>query len=173
MSHSRQFLQSAVDSRNSVRELLQIVFAAELLSPSRCLWLVSPWLRDVPVLDNTTGTFLTLCPEFPRTEVRLSLVLRALIERGSQVVIATRPEVANRQVIDGLQGSTGENPLVFHERAQLHAKGIVGDTFSLIGSMNLTYNGLERLTEMLIFQTEQAVVGQLRLSFQREYGGRM
>jgi hypothetical protein len=44
---ARQFLQSAVDTRNAVRELLQIVFASELLAPSRCLWLVSPWLREV------------------------------------------------------------------------------------------------------------------------------
>ena len=40
MSARRQFLQSAADSRNSVRELLQIIFTAELLSPSRCLWIV-------------------------------------------------------------------------------------------------------------------------------------
>jgi hypothetical protein len=42
----------------------------------------------------------------------------------------------------------------------------------LIGSMNLTYNGLERLTEMLNFETNRPAVDQLRLSFRREYGGR-
>jgi hypothetical protein len=60
--------------------------------------------------------------------------------------------------------------VVFHERAELHAKGIVGDRYSLLGSMSLTYNGLERLTEMLVFQTDQASVEQLRLAFGREYG---
>jgi phosphatidylserine/phosphatidylglycerophosphate/cardiolipin synthase-like enzyme len=60
--------------------------------------------------------------------------------------------------------------VVFHERAELHAKGIVGDRYSLLGSMNLTYSGLERLTEMLVFQTDQASVEQLRLTFGREYG---
>lgn len=169
---SRQFLQSAADARNSVRELLQLIFAAELLAPSRCLWIVSPWLRDVPVLDNTTGAFVCLGPELPRTEVRLSRVLRELVDRGTQLVMATRSEDGNRQVVDALGGIGPGDGLIFHERADLHAKGIVGDRHSLIGSMNLTYNGLDRLTEMLVFQSDPADVEQLRAAFRSEYGGR-
>jgi hypothetical protein len=169
----RQFLQSSTDSRNSVRELLQIIFGAELLAPSRCVWLVSPWLRDVPVLDNSTGSFLSLCPEFPRTEVRLSLVLRELLRRGSQVVIATRPDAGNAQVVESLRDFGTDDRVIFHERAELHAKGMVGDRFSLVGSMNFTYNGLDRLTEMLVFESERSSVEQLRLSFRKEYGGRV
>src|SRR5947209_13328467 len=131
---TRQFLQSAVDARNGARELLQIVFAAELLMPSRCLWIVSPWLRDVPVLDNSTGSFLFLCPDFPRSEVRLSRVLRELIDRGTTVVIATRADSGNRQVLDGLQAVNRADSVIFHELSELHAKGIVGDRYSLIGS---------------------------------------
>lgn len=171
--NSRHFLQTATDSRNAVKELLQLVFAAELLQPSRCLWIVSPWLRDIPVLDNTTGEFLSLCPDFPRSEVRMSRVLRVLIERGTQVVIATRPGEGNSQLPDALLGADGENAgaIVRHEKKALHAKGIVGDRFALSGSMNLTYNGLECLTEMLILQTEAADVEQLRVQFASEYGG--
>jgi len=168
---TRQFLQSALDARNSVRELLQMIFAAELLAPSRSLWLVSPWIRDIPVLDNTTGSFSALCPDFPLAEVRLSLVLRQLLACGSQLVIAARPDPGNTHVYDSLRGIRSDDGLIFHERSELHAKGIVGDAFSLIGSMNLTYNGLERLTEMLIFDTNRPAVDQLRLSFRREYGG--
>src|SRR4051794_33569017 len=39
-------------SRNEAREVLEFFFLAELLSPSRCLWIVSPWLRDVTLFDN-------------------------------------------------------------------------------------------------------------------------
>lgn len=168
---TRQFLQSALDARNAIRELLQIVFVSELLTPSRSLWFVSPWVRDIPILDNTTGSFLALCPDFPLAEVRLSLVLRQLLVRGTQLVIAVRPDPGNMQVYDSLRGVGSENDLIFHERSQLHAKGIVGDAFSLIGSMNLTYNGIDRLTEMVIFETNQSAVDQLRLSFRKEYGG--
>jgi hypothetical protein len=154
-----------------VRELLQAIFAAELVLPSRCLWIVSPWLRDVPVLDNATGDFLTVCPEFPRSHVRLSRVLRELLNRGTQVVIATRPESGNRQVLDGLGEAARSTSVIFHERGDLHAKGLVGDRYSLIGSMNLTYNGITHLTEMLIFETDRARVEHLRLAFRSEYGG--
>ena len=166
---TREFLQGSMHARNSVRELLQTVFATELLMPSRCLWIVSPWLRDVPVLDNRMGDFLSLCPEFPYAEVRLSLVLRELLNRGTQVVIATRPGSGNRQVVDGL--GDARHRLTFHERSDLHAKGLVGDLYSLIGSMNMTYNGIDRLTEMLVFETNPARVAEVRLAFRGEYGG--
>lgn len=167
----RQFLQSAVDARNGARELLQIIFASELLKPSRCLWIVSPWLRDIPVLDNTTGAFLFLCPDFPLTDIRLSRVLRELVGRGTTLVIATRSDAGNQQVIEGLKGLDRPDAIFFHERPELHAKGIVGDRYSLVGSMNFTYNGLERLTEMLVFETDEGSLEQLRLAFRREYGG--
>lgn len=70
MSARRQFRQSAADSRNSVRELLQIIFTAELLSSSRCLWIVSPWLRDIPVLDNHNSLSVAR-PENPFRKILL------------------------------------------------------------------------------------------------------
>lgn len=172
---ARQFLQTATAARNSVRELLQIIFAAELVSQSRCLWIVSPWLRDVPVLDNTTGAFLSVCPELPRSEVRLSMVLRELVGRGTQLVVATRPEPGNRQLVEALGDMHYSGPtdlILFQERNDLHAKGIVGDRYCLTGSMNLTYNGVDRLTEMLMFQTDLARVEEVRIAFRSEYGGR-
>ncbi|WP_437931109.1 phospholipase D-like domain-containing protein DpdK [Sorangium sp. So ce291] len=172
----RQLLQTAAASRNAVRELLQSIFTAELLAPSRCLWIVSPWLRDVPVIDNTTGAFQYLGPDFPFDEVRLSRVLRDLLYRGTEVVIATRPDLGNRQVFEalghGLGSRSSDRRLTFLERTDLHAKGIVGDRYSLAGSMNLTFNGIENLTEMLVFQTDREQVEELRIMFLGEYGGR-
>lgn len=169
---SRQFLQSAADARNSTRELLQFMFASELLAPSRCIWIVSPWLRDIPVIDNKTGGFTSLCADLPRGDVRLTRVLLALVQRGTRLVIATRPEEGNRQVRDALmEGAEGSGLVRFHEDRELHAKGIVGNRFALIGSMNFTYNGIEYLTEMLLFQTERSRVEETRIQFDQQYGG--
>jgi phosphatidylserine/phosphatidylglycerophosphate/cardiolipin synthase-like enzyme len=173
MSLIRQFVHDSSESRNSVREVLQILFAAELLHPSRTLWIISPWIRDVPVLDNRTGGFAYLCPDFPLTEVRLSYVLRELIGRGTAVVIATRPDQGNRQIFESLGGANASTHLIFEERSELHAKGIVGDRFALTGSMNLTYNGIERLTEMVAIQSAASLVEPIRLTFQAEYGGHL
>jgi hypothetical protein len=171
MNGTRQFFQTASDSRNVMSEVLQLIFSAELVAPSKCLWIVSPWLRDIPVLDNRSGAYSSLCPEFPMMQISIGKVVAELLNRGTQVVIATRPEAGNRQVIDGLPLATREDQLIFHERAELHAKGIVGDRFALSGSMNLTFNGLERLTEMVSYQTMRSEVEALRLTFRAEYGG--
>ena len=171
MNGTRQFFQTASDSRNVMSEVLQLIFSAELVAPSKCLWIVSPWLRDIPVLDNRSGAYSSLCPEFPMMQISIGKVVAELLNRGTQVVIATRPEAGNRQVIDSLPLATREDQLIFHERAELHAKGIVGDRFALSGSMNLTFNGLERLTEMVSYQTMRSEVEALRLTFKAEYGG--
>ncbi len=169
---TRQFLQTASDARNGVRELLQTIFAAELLAPSRSLWVVSPWLRDVPILDNTANGFVSLGSRFPASQIRLSLVLAELALRGTQLILATRHEPGNRQVLDALNNLlVPNNSIIFHERGDLHAKGIVGDSFALLGSMNLTFNGLERLTEMIVFETTRARVEEIRIAFRNEYGG--
>jgi phosphatidylserine/phosphatidylglycerophosphate/cardiolipin synthase-like enzyme len=98
-------------------------------------------------------------------------VLRELLSRGSQIVIATRPEAGNLQVLDLLRDREATSNLVMHQRSELHAKGIVGDQVALFGSMNFTYNGLDRLTEMLVLQTQPKDVENLRLLFRDEYGG--
>lgn len=170
----RQFLQTSSSGRNSAREILQAIFAAELVYPSRCIWLVSAWLRDVPVLDNSTGAFHSLAPDLPRDEVRLSRLLLELHDRGTRVVIATRPDdAANRQVYNSmLAGLPDEGRRVtFVERPNLHAKGLVGDRFALTGSMNLTFNGIGNLTELLSYQVDPREVEALRLMFAHEYGG--
>ena len=82
-----------INSRLSPRqipELLQTVFVAELLIPSRCLWLVSPWVSDIPIIDNTANNFLALEPSWSRSRIRLSQVLLTLAEKGTTIHVATR-----------------------------------------------------------------------------------
>jgi phosphatidylserine/phosphatidylglycerophosphate/cardiolipin synthase-like enzyme len=168
---TRQVLQRSADARNTARELLQTIFAAELLSPSRTLWIVSPWLRDIPVLDNRNGGFVALDPEFPRGLIRLSRVLRSLLNRGSKIVVATRLDLQSREVVEAVRYAAAGSNVIHREADQLHAKGIVSDTIALVGSMNFTHNGIERLTEMLVFHTDPKRVAEIRLDFDREYGG--
>lgn len=135
------------------------------------MWIVSPWLRDIPVIDNTVGAFIAVAPDLPRGSIRLVPVLRTLLERGSRIVIATRRDLQTQEVLDRLRMEVPAGGLSHHQREELHAKGIVGDSFALVGSMNFTYNGVERLTEMLAFHTSPSLVAEIRLEFAREYGG--
>src|SRR5205085_9641044 len=72
-------------SARQVPDLLQAVFTAELLCPSPCLWLVSPWVSDIPVLDNRTNGFLPFEPRWARTQVSLSQALGKLLELGTTI----------------------------------------------------------------------------------------
>ena len=60
MTPSRQL--HSTPRRYEIPDLLQTIFAALLLSPSRNLWLVSPWISDIPVLDNRTDEIRQAIP---------------------------------------------------------------------------------------------------------------
>src|SRR5205823_11740732 len=135
-----------------------------------CLWLVSAWLRDIPVLDNRAGAYAALAPDFARVEVRLSRVLSELIARGTRVVLATRPSPDGGIVADALRSAGHGDRILVRELPELHVKGLVGDSYALIGSMNLTHNGIANLTELLQFETDRAHVATLRTEFRTAYG---
>lgn len=172
---SRVILRTATTARLEIKELLSGVLAAELVAPSRCLWLVSPWVRDVELLDNRSAAFRGLGPGWGRKYVRLFEVVGELARRGAQVIVATRPADGVEGSLTSLRRAVGDGPaasrLHLLTRPNLHAKGLLGDDYCVSGSMNFTHNGVEHLDEMVTYTTEPAVVGALRIEFSREYGG--
>lgn len=161
--------------RADARELLQGIFAAELVLPSQFLWIVSPWVSDVPVLDNAASTFRPPETAWGQRSVRLAEVLLELGRLGTTVVVATRPDSHNRLFLDHAtqlftDGGLGDR-LSIRFSHELHEKGIAGDAFYLGGSMNLTYNGVEVLEEALYYSTDTDTVAQVRLRYRDRWGG--
>ena len=156
-----------------VADLLQTVFVAELVATSKCLWLVSPWVSDIPVLDNRANVFSTLVGDWERSHVRLASVLARLLQHGATVHVATRPDDHNRDFLQRLTvlaaGST--HRLQTHLTDTLHEKGILADGFYLSGSMNITHNGISFNQEVLHFITDPAVVASNRHLFSQWWGG--
>jgi hypothetical protein len=171
-SATPRFIYSRFGARQ-VPELLQTIAAAELISPSRCLWLVSPWVSDIVVLDNRSNAFTTLEPSWARARVRLSTFIGKLAASGSTVHVATRPDDHNREFITRLRefDSPMSGRVVVHESAELHQKGILGDRFHLAGSMNLTFNGISVNDEALLFTVESATVAEQQLVYRAHWGG--
>ena len=64
MSTTRRIFRSSYTSNAEIRELLELLFTAELLLPSRCLWIISPWLSDLDLLDNRSDAFSSLDPQW-------------------------------------------------------------------------------------------------------------
>ncbi len=164
----------AIHSRFSSRQLpdlLQALLIAELISPSPCLWLVSPWVSDIPIIDNTANTFLALEPTWPRSKIRLAQTLSTLTHLGTTVCIATRPDNHNRGFIDTLSTKASTKNLRIHQAEELHTKGMLSDAFFLAGSMNFTFNGISVNEEFLIYETDSAKVSEQKINFRDRWGG--
>lgn len=149
----------------AIRDLLQSLFVAELLQPSRRLWLAFGWISDVEILDNRSRQFASFNPDWPTTGIRLAAVLTALIERGGTVAIILRDVEHNRIFVEKLKPLKARYPdrLSVAMHADVHDKGILGDDFLLSGSMNLTFNGITVNDEHLTLRTDRASVEEWRL----------
>lgn len=158
-------------SRDVPAEILQSVFAAELIEPSDPLWIVSPWVTDLEVIDNEGGRFSALNPDWPNAPIRLVSVLSTLVTRGGSVAIVTTDDSHNDDLERKLDAE-GLDGLRLMRRPALHMKGIVGRGFALEGSMNLTYNGVHRNEERLIYRTDPAKVSEIRIEFEQRWGAK-
>jgi hypothetical protein len=175
---SRRIHRSAWQSGSEIRDVLQGVFVAEILRPSRCIWLVSPWISDITVIDNRMATFDALNPAWGARQWKLSEVLVNLLQLGTVVRVATRPGAPNRPVLPQLAAAMEnfglpKDAFKVFETEELHEKGLLGDDYYLSGSMNLTFNGVELLDEMVTFDVSAEAVADARLVYFRRWGGRL
>lgn len=171
---TRSLRTSAFSSREELADALQALFIAELLTPSEPLWIVTPWISDVVVVDNRAGRFTGLLPDMPKRQIRLAQVLLSHMQRGGSIVIACRPDDHNRTFIEQLEERTRDAGLaerfVHRFAVDLHEKGILTTHLLLSGSMNLTYNGLRRLEESILLTDDSDAVARARHAYEDRWG---
>jgi phosphatidylserine/phosphatidylglycerophosphate/cardiolipin synthase-like enzyme len=167
----RRIFKTEATGSETIQELLQTMFAAEMLISSEQIWIVSPWISNVVLIDNRSGNFDSLNPEWGRREVRLADVLASLMNRGTMVNVVTRPDEHNlpfvTKVRDLAQQFGLEDRVTFTMRDQLHTKGILLSRSLLLGSMNLTYNGMVINDEWVEFAVDQEGLARTRLEFEQ------
>lgn len=175
---SRIVRRAQQHSASEVKDLLGALFAAELISPGRCIWIVSPWISDVEVVDNRGGGFEDLT-SLGRRWITLAEVLVALARQGTAVVIGTTSDSHNPRFIARLEQLAADSRCVerikvdIDESKLLHTKALTGDDYALIGSMNFTYNGIELREEHVELRTDVDYVAQARLEAFDRFGGVM
>jgi len=173
---NRKVRKSEAHSRDEAIRLLGSLFAAEVTRPSSCIWIIAPWISDIPILDNTAATFSPLNAVGVRM-LTLSEVLVHLGTQGTTVVIGTSDEPTNatfmRRLRDGfrLNGIADLLHITVDYERRMHEKAIVADDFVLDGSMNFTRNGIELRGESLELHTEDEFVRQARMDAQHRFGG--
>jgi hypothetical protein len=165
---SRQ-IHSSANSRE-IPDLLQCVFVGELLSPSTCVWIVSPWISDIPVLNNETNSFSQLIPDSERLPISLSKVIARMLSSGTTIHVATRDVDMNETFLSTLEGLPERKRLRVHLEEELHEKGILGDGYYLSGSMNFTFAGITIYEEVVHFITDPAEVALNRVILADRWG---
>jgi phosphatidylserine/phosphatidylglycerophosphate/cardiolipin synthase-like enzyme len=142
---------------------------AELLAPGPDVWLVSPWISDFVLLDNGSGRFDAINPQWQRREIRLVDCVLQFMTNGTRVIVVTRPDSHNQTFLDrlgdrALEAGLGDGFQVFL-RERLHTKGILTAGGLLLGSMNLTYGGLELNDESVYYETSTEAKAKARVEF--------
>lgn len=167
----RRIFKTQTTGVTTIQELLQTMFVAEVLQPGDEIWIVSPWISNVVLIDNRSGSFDALNPEWGRREIRLVDVLVTLMNHGKKVHIVTRSEASNdafrSRIADLAREHCLEDHLAVHIHDQLHTKGILLTRCLLMGSMNLTYNGMVINDEWVEFSLDSHDLGRTRLEFAR------
>jgi hypothetical protein len=121
-----------------LRDLLISVFITELMKPSEEMYLISPFLSNVPLIDNHLDQYSDLFPFVKSKWVYLSDILATLAWKGSSVRVICDPERPESQgFISELRGKVEMRKLESN-----HEKGLFTERVYLHGSMNFTYRGV-------------------------------
>ena len=169
----RRIFKTQTSGVATIQELMQTMFVAEVLQPREDIWIVSPWISNVVLIDNRSGNFDALNPEWGRREIRLADVLVTLMSHGTKVHVVTRNDSSNdsfrTRIADLADEHDLKDSLTVHIHDQLHTKGILLTRCLLMGSMNLTYNGMTINDEWVEFSLDPVDLSRTRLEFAR-YG---
>lgn len=173
---ARLIRQGNEHSRTESKSLLQAIFVAELIQPSAEFWITSPWISDIPIIDNRGLTF-DLQQQWGPTEITLSQVLVAMARKGCHVLVVTTKDPKNANFLARLEAERIRRGLsegirvIFDDGEQLHEKAMVGDDFVIDGSMNFTFYGLQIRRERVNFETERQKVAAVRTEMREDFGG--
>lgn len=164
---TRLIHRMAASPSRDIAECLEGLFLFELLNPGERLLVVSPWMSDFPALNNRGGKFTALDASWTATFVPFSRLLRAMLQRGTSVRIACGPgdreteflsRIEQAASLDGTAARLSVTRLPREHRLFSHEKALIGDTWAVYGSMNLTYSGVTMNGELITVTTDAARV---------------
>jgi hypothetical protein len=151
---NRIIKSTARNSSTMLLDCLSTLLVLELLHPSSELYLISPWLSDMPLINNKFGQFSAIMGDMKKTDLRLKDVLSGLAERGTAVKIMCRPDQPQTENFLRLLPPEIE----VQKAITLHEKGLITAAFYLRGSMNFTYSGITLNDENIELSTDPEYV---------------
>lgn len=175
-SSARIIVKTSQGSREEIRDLLESLFVAELMAPGPEIWLVSPWVSDLELLDNRSGAYSALDPHWPKRHITLVELLAFALKANTttKVNVVTRPDSHNLRFCERLRrlaelDGTNQRLSIARDKEKLHSKGLIGSAFAMNGSMNFTRNGVAIFDETVQFETAPERLAELRVNFHHNY----
>lgn len=169
MTNVRYIFKSATTAPQSARDVLAMVLAEELILPSKTVYLAAPWVSDIVIFDNSTGSFEGLNPEWGRRDIRLIEVLVAIASNNTRLDIRVRPDPHNKPFGKHLFSALADIGLreacEWSEIPDFHTKGLLTDRVWIGGSMNFTQRGIGLNAESLTIDFDPQKVASIRLEF--------
>jgi hypothetical protein len=153
--------------------ILAAALLGELAAPSRELWLISPWISDVNVIDNTSGNYDSVFPEPTNRMYALSEVLALLTQNHARLTVVTRPDPHNKTFVDRLARHADKKRTVIVRDEDVHEKTFCGELWLLTGSMNLTVRGMQINDEAVTYKHSAQAAATARLDLRRRFGGQL
>lgn len=154
-----------------VDTILTAVLLRELLAPSDDLWLVSPWITDVEVLDNSRGSYDAIFGDVPPGTCRFSETLARICAAGARVHVVTRPDPHNDDFIRRLHSEAPEGRATVVRAPDVHEKTLCGDDWLFSGSMNFTVRGMAVNEESITYKVGGPDAAQARLDLTQRWEG--
>lgn len=157
---------------SAVADVLEGILASEVLNPSKELWFVWPWVRDVPVIDNTQGRLAGIDGALPHRPLRLMEVIEQILQTPTTRITLVMRETDNQIVLERarqLDAAFENFRLVLSPT--IHEKALVTDRVVLRGSMNLTVSGTKYNQESITVDSDPRQVVQSHLELKDRHGG--
>lgn len=146
--------------------ILSAALLSELVFPGDSLWVVSSWITDVEIVDNTQGAFDEILGDSPPPVLYLSQMLGLIAAAGAHVHVATRPGRHNEIFLGRLRAAvTDHSHLHIILDPAVHEKTICGREWLFSGSMNFTITGLGSNEESVTYQVSGREASQAQLDF--------
>lgn len=165
----RQIFLNQALGRRQFKEVFSTLLLGNFLTKDE-IWLVSPWITDFELIDNTANQWNSLVPNFEARYICFSEVLITLARSGISINIVTRKDPINDPFLSNLRYQlTDQDPLYICFKQELHTKGILCKEGFIEGSLNLTYSGVEANDETVVLNTDPQSISNAFVEFKRQY----
>ncbi len=147
-------------SKSDVRYALENLFIAETLEASPELWMVSPWISDVPLIDNRGRRFAHLGIVGDRWLKISDILLYIARKFETRITVVISDHEWSKEFRLIILRSFKENKLeqslnlVIKSHLELHEKTITTKDWQVGGSMNFTKQGIELRDEVVTIDTD-------------------